>query len=223
MVVGNGLLGNKFKDYKNDDFIFLTAGVSDSNCNELYEFKKEENLIKTMLKKYQNKIFVYFSTISILNKKTSYTKHKKNIENIIKKSNEKYFIFRIPQIVGINGNPKNLFNYFKNSIKKGENIKVYNVYRSFVDIEDLLKIVEYVITNDNPSKIYSFSGIECLTVDRIISYFYIILGGEIRYDLIEVYEKKYTKNSKIINDAINHLHIDRNEYTKKLITKYIFI
>jgi hypothetical protein len=117
MVIGNGLLSNKFKEINDDKYVFLTIGVSNSKCVDDKEFGREIDMIQNLLSKYDDKTFIYFSTISIFNKKTPYTKHKKNVEKIIKKSNNKFFIFRIPQVVGKGGNSENLFNFLKNNIQ----------------------------------------------------------------------------------------------------------
>jgi len=60
-----GLLSTVFNQSEDDRLIFLTSGISDSSCNDIEEFKREQDLIEKYLEIPGDKIFVYFSTISI--------------------------------------------------------------------------------------------------------------------------------------------------------------
>ncbi len=222
MILGNGLLSNVFKNLENDDLIFLTSGVSDSLCVDTKEFKREEELIKHHLKTNTKKIFIYFSTISIFHKKTPYTEHKKNIENLIIKSKVKHYIFRLPQIIGRGGNINNLFNFLVEKMKKNEKIFIKDVKRSFVDVFDLFDIVKYVIYNDKKGGVYNFSGIEIKKVFEIVELIKTYLGIiEFNFDYEFDNEISVEENSKKIIEAIDFLKIEKNGYIEKIIRKYI--
>jgi hypothetical protein len=45
MIVGNGIIGNRFRfDFNDDDYLIFASGVSDSTEENLNEFYREENL-----------------------------------------------------------------------------------------------------------------------------------------------------------------------------------
>jgi nucleoside-diphosphate-sugar epimerase len=220
MVIGNGLIGKKFNESESKNYIFFGSGVSDSTSNDLTEFKREVDLIKKYLEICGNKIFVYFSTVSILLKKTPYTEHKQNIENIIKNSKRKFFIFRVPQIVGFGGNQKNIFNYFKRCVKNKIKIKVYDVKRSLIDIDDLYDIVWFILKKYRSNKIYVLSGIEIIKVTELIKLFYKFFNEEEIFEVFEYRENSYPKNSKEIDEAIEFFKIGNKFYSQKLLFKY---
>ena len=223
MVVGKGLLASKFKEIKDENFIFLTSGVSDSSCCDNEEFNREMLLVKKSLLKYSGKIFIYFSTTSIFNKISPYTIHKENIEKIIINSKQDYYIFRIPQVIGIGGNTNNLSNFLRQSILKDFKITILNVKRSLIDIDDLFDIVHQIIVNYKCNKIYNLSEIECLPMIQICNYFYEILEKTPNYELSINTEKDFPKNSLEIDKVIQDITIEKKNYTKKLIQKYLNI
>jgi nucleoside-diphosphate-sugar epimerase len=220
MVLGNGLLSTVFNQSEDDRLIFLTSGISDSSCNDIEEFKREQDLIEKYLEIPGDKIFVYFSTISIYLKETPYTEHKQNIENIIKNSKREFFIFRVPQIVGFGGNQKNIFNYFKRCVKNKMKIKVYDVKRSLIDIDDLYDIVWFILKKYRSNKIYVLSGIEIIKVTELIKLFYKFFNEEEIFEVFEYRENSYPKNSKEIDEAISFFKMKNKIYTKKLLFKY---
>jgi nucleoside-diphosphate-sugar epimerase len=221
MVVGNGLIAKIFYEYKdNTEYLIFASGVSNSNENNGSEFEREFNLIKKYIK-YDTK-FIYFSTINNDNKK--YFKHKRNIENYISEKSKNYLIFRLPNVVGNGGNINNIFNFFKQKIKNDELLKIKDVNRSLIDIEDIKKICIQCFFNKN--KILNISKIESIKVIDIIN----IMSNELnKKAIIEIsYTDNTNSNTEIssensleINDAINTLNIDKNNYTYKLLKKYI--
>lgn len=223
MVLGNGLLSKIFNLLEDDRLIFLTSGVSDSACNDVTEFKKEQGLIEKYLETHKDKIFIYFSTVSVFLKKTPYTEHKQNMEILIKKSKVKHYVFRVPQLIGDGGNKKNLFNFLVENMKKNNKIPIYNVKRSFVDVSDLFEIVKYVLYNDKNGGVYNFFGIEVMYVHEIVELIKPHLDV-VKYNFeheINTNEVFVEKNSKKINEAIDFLKIKKNNYTKNTIKKYI--
>jgi nucleoside-diphosphate-sugar epimerase len=220
MVIGNGLIGKKFNESESKNYIFFGSGVSDSTSNDLTEFKREVVLIKKYLEICGNKIFVYFSTVSILLKKTPYTEHKKNIENIIKKSKRKFFIFRVPQVVGSGGNQKNIFNHFKSCVKNKMKMKVYDVKRALIDIDDLYDIVWFILKKYRSNKIYILSGIEIIKISKLVKLFYQFFNEVENFEFFNYSENEYPNNSTEVDEAISLLGIKNKFYTKKLLFKY---
>jgi hypothetical protein len=60
MIIGNGLIAKSFKKEKNyfKNVIIFASGVSNSKNTNLKEFKREEKLVKKLLKK-KKKIYIF--------------------------------------------------------------------------------------------------------------------------------------------------------------------
>ena len=129
-----------------------------------------KNLIN-FAKKRNIKKFIYFSTIDINYspyplKKKIYIKSKVHCEKILEKSLkekilEKLVILRLPAMVGRNSNN----NFIKNmliSLKKNKPVTIWNKnkkYNNFVHIDDLGKLVFYLLKNKYKNKVI----IDCLS------------------------------------------------------------
>ena len=140
MVIGNGLLAKEFNFYKNNEQIVIFAsGVSNSKENNHHEFQREEQLLKKTIEENNNKILVYFSTCSIDSVETSnndYVKHKLRMEKIVE-SHKFFYIFRLPQVVGITKS-NTIIKYFVESITKNKELTI-NRYstRNLISISDV--------------------------------------------------------------------------------------
>jgi len=103
MIIGNGQLANAFKEFDDKEIVIFASGVADSNCIDEKQFERERLLLTSTLSKYNDKTFVYFSSCALSAKEyplNDYYKHKKQMELLIKKTTENYYIFRIPQLFG---------------------------------------------------------------------------------------------------------------------------
>jgi hypothetical protein len=217
MVIGNGLIANSFHNYKEDNrYLIFASGVSNSSNSDKYDFEKEIDLIK----KYNNTkmTFVYFSTSNF--GITPYFDHKKRIELFIQNNFESYLIFKIPNIVGFGGSENNIFNFFKKKILNKDEILVKDVYRSLIDIDDLILICENCMYLKN--EIVYLSFIEKIKVIDIVN----MISNELKIKpniKIDMSSEDFnTENSDIVNDFIKN-KIDTKYYTSKLIKKYINI
>mgnify|MGYP000888339367 FL=1 len=95
MIIGNGLIAQALKSIDNESVVFIAAGVSNSRCNDKEEFNRERNLVEQVLSNYPDKLVVFFSTYSILDKslsKSAYVNHKLSLEKKISSSKNKYLI-----------------------------------------------------------------------------------------------------------------------------------
>lgn len=150
MVIGNGLIAREFIEFQTDSTIlFFASGVSNSKSTDTNAFLREINLLKEMLSKYKNSMFVYFSTTSIYDDSlidSAYVKHKILIESIIKTYAKSYIILRLSQVVGEGGNKTNLLNFLFEKIRNGERIDLWNkASRNLIDIEHVNKIAKHII------------------------------------------------------------------------------
>jgi nucleoside-diphosphate-sugar epimerase len=221
-ILGNGLIANCFKFEKFEKNIFIFAsGVSDSSTVEESQFQRELSLIKSQILENKNYKIVYFSSIFLQDRQEPYYQHKFKVEELIKSSCIDYLIIRLPQIVGIGGNDKNIFNYFKNIILSDKLVEIYSeTTRSLIDIEDLKSLVIFCIKNDQTG-IVNFSTIECLEVIEIARIMSEELGKKLIYEIIQRKTHNIVlQNSDVVEKWIEENNIERDEYTKKLIKKY---
>ncbi|MBL0146282.1 MAG: NAD-dependent epimerase/dehydratase family protein [Chitinophagaceae bacterium] len=151
MVIGNGLLGSKFYTnyYNNPDILIFASGVSNSKSTNQSGYSREFELVKVSIDENPAKHFVYFSTCSINDpdeQGSLYTTHKKNIEAYIMQTCANWNIFRVSNVVGKTNNPNTVLNYFYNCITTNIPFALWrNAYRNLIDIDDLFKIVCFVL------------------------------------------------------------------------------
>ena len=223
MIVGNGLLAKSFlKSSLGDDFLIFASGVSNSTSTTIDDFKREKDLLIKSLSINKEKKLIYFSSFFSTTVETPYLSHKREIENIIKSTNNTFYIFRLPQIIGIGGNPYNIINLFVMKILNKDTIEVWkDSKRSIIDVEDVVRIVSWIVENKVENKIYDISKIESIYVLEIVEILEDILNQKSNILLVDKNTSKPLNNSPEIDEAITNLSIDRDKYTKKILKKYV--
>ena len=154
MIIGNGMLAKVFEPYKNNDEVLVFAsGVSNSKEKDQSNFHKEALLLKDAINKNPEKLLIYFSTCSVYDNsvnKTFYVMHKIKMENLIKKKCSRFYIFRLPQVVGLTRSPT-LVNYLFTSILNNKKIDInQHSTRNLISADDVLVVASYLVE----SKIY---------------------------------------------------------------------
>ena len=153
MIIGKGLIASAFADQEEmlEDVVLFASGVSDSSCRDIEEFEREKQLVRSIYSAHKGKLFVYFSTISILDPSlqgSAYTEHKKGIERALM-GLDNTLILRCPNIIGKGGNPKTLINYLAHCIRSDKGFEVWsNAHRNFLGMNDLKKITLALIERD---------------------------------------------------------------------------
>jgi len=221
MVIGSGLIAKSFSKNKLfDDYLIFASGVSNSNTTDENEFKREENLLMKSLS--TDKPLIYFSSIFSSSIDNPYFNHKRDMENLIKNNNSNFYIFRMPQIIGNGGNVNNIINLFVSNILNNKRIEIWkDSERSIIDIDDVVGIISYVIGNKINNKIYNVSGIESTSVIEIVKILEDILSKKSIISFIDKKSILPSSNCLEIEDSINDLSIDRKDYTKKILKKYV--
>lgn len=130
MIVGNGDIARAIKAVpllaNREGFIFFASGVSNSGEKRESEYNREKDLL---LSQDTSLHIVYFGTLAIFyNPNTRYTKHKKDMEDLVRKHFTRYTIVRLGNITW-GKNPHTLINYFRNAKKLGKKIEVWDTYR----------------------------------------------------------------------------------------------
>ncbi len=132
MILGHGDIARVLIDKKG--WIFFAAGVSNSSEKRESEYQREIDLL---LQQDKSRHLVYFSSLSIFYRNTRYQRHKKHMEDLIKKQFKTYTIVRLGNITW-GTNPHTLINYFRRCMKKGEHLDIWDTYRYLVDKREFL-------------------------------------------------------------------------------------
>lgn len=225
MIVGSGLLSSEFVKFSHrfNEYLIFASGVSNSKETNIHNFNREKELLLTTLNNNPDLKLIYFSSVLTNIIDNDYYRHKLEVEDIIKNKSKNYIIFRIPQIIGLNGNQLNIVNFLKNSIKNENEILVYkDVYRSLIDIEDLVKIVMYCMDKTNNSLLF-LSDVEKITVKDLSIKIGNILNKPVKMSELPSLENlNWSRtNDELINQSFDFLKISKNGYNDKILKKYI--
>lgn len=146
MIIGEGIVADRFIDYfLQDDFLLFAGSVHDSQIEDPAILVKEELEIESALLKHKNKAFVYFSTCSIQDPAlsgSSYVQHKLRMEQRVKELAKKFYIFRLPNLVGSCSTGSNLINFLVSAVREERAFQLWqNAQRNLIDIDDVHLIV----------------------------------------------------------------------------------
>lgn len=138
VIIGHGDIAFVLNDRRG--WIYFAAGVSNSRETRESEYQREEDLL---MKQNRNKHIVYFSSLCVFYSDNRYSRHKKQMEELVKKKFKHYTIIRMGNITW-GKNPHTLINYFKNLIKKEQRIEIWDTYRYLINKEELLHWINLI-------------------------------------------------------------------------------
>ena len=194
-VIGAGQLAKSFQGITGGDVMILASGVSDSNCKDDVQFKREEKLLLETMKDNLDKKFVYFSSCALSAKDyelNEYYRHKQKMENLIKQYSDNYYIFRIPQLFGSLIHHKTLINFIYESIVNEDEFFVYDeAYRYVIEIGDVRKIVEQYLLLEKNNIVVDIANPYRYKVIEIVKIFEKLLNKKAHYEIVQR-EDKYT-------------------------------
>lgn len=226
MIIGNGLLANAIKDCDRDDVLFIAAGVSDSKCTDEEQFRREKELVASVVQKYGDKLVVFFSTFSIndpVMKNNAYVATKLQLENYVMQHCGRCLIIRVSNLVGAGGNPKTVFNYFINQIITGNRFSLWSKsQRNLIMADDLAKILDYIITHELSTKINSILNIvniKSYTVQEIVAAIEKHTNKKAHYDVVDIESVPHEvdDHSKAMFDLLN---IKTDNYLERILRTY---
>jgi dTDP-4-dehydrorhamnose reductase len=224
MVIGNGSLATVFFDEfnSNDEILIFASGVSDSTENKEENFNREKNLLSETIKNNYEKKIVYFSSILVGFKETKYYSHKLEMENLISTTCKNFLIIRLPQVVGEKGNKKNIVNFFIECLINEEKTIIFSdSWRSIIGVDDVFKLSKELIFNHN-NKVLKFSNIETISVVDLYKRICKIINKKENFELSDYQEKiPSIDNSQEVIDILKKLNIITENYTDKILTKYL--
>lgn len=187
MIIGNGLIASAIKGCDSDDVVLFASGVSNSVNPDNFDFRREESLIRHSLK--QNKLFVYFSTVSIHDASVChkpYIRHKLKMEHLVAMLADKYLIIRLPNIIGAGGNPNTLFPFFKTQIVQNKETTLEKSAKRYLltqhQLADMLnQLLEANIENQ---VVHCISG-DSFSVKKIYTTMAEVLRETANYKMVE--------------------------------------
>ena len=226
MVIGNGMIANRFMSYKdNDDVIIFASGVSNSKDTVEENFIREFQLLHKTVSDYTDKTLVYFSTCSLEDNDLAlapYVIHKKTVEEFIKNNVARFYLFRISNLAGTSNNPYTLLNYFIFNILKNLPLTVWkNAYRNIIGIDDMFSIANHLLqTKENINAIINIANPVNYSVPYIVKTIEHHLNKRATVNELDRGDD-YKIDVSLIEPLFNKLNIQFNEnYLAALLKKY---
>lgn len=149
MVIGTGLIANRFIDYElQSKYLIFAGSVNDSAIRD-EKIQSEEIKVRNALSEHPDTTFIYFSSCSILDPNvghTPYVQHKVRMEKLIQDSAKKFLIFRLPQVLGFSDVKSSLINYLVDAISNQKSFELWqNAQKNLIDIDDVHEIIGEVL------------------------------------------------------------------------------
>ena len=138
MIVGHGDIAKALID--REGAILFASGVSDSQCTDEAEYSREKKMIEALSINNFGYCFFYFSSISIFFKTSRYTKHKQEMEGLIRTTFRKHNIIRLGNI-SWGSNPNTFLNYIKDRRNNNKSYEVRDEIKFMIDKEQFRAIV----------------------------------------------------------------------------------
>lgn len=225
-LIGKGMIATRFSDYSlQSKYIMFAGTINDSSFNDINLMKQEEMQMKNILSENSSKIIVYFSSCSIQDnqmKNTPYVLHKVLMEELIQESNRDYYIFRLPQVIGLNDADSSLITYLVNAIYNNNEFKIWDgISKNLIDIDDVYSIIDKILED----KIYlnntiNIANKNSTTVLKIVHKIEKFIKKQGKYKLVTKGSNYNIDTNKIdtIADSLNISFSD--DYLDKSLNKY---
>lgn len=224
MVIGSGMMATAFAKYiDNVSIVIFASGVSNSKEQNLEAYKREENLLYDVIQKNVDKTIVYFSTCSVYDNSvntTVYVKHKLLMERMVEEYCDDFYMFRLPQVVGVTTS-MTLINFLFTAIKTNKQLIINkNSTRNLIHVDDVVEIVTYIIKHKlYKNEITNIATPQNTMVVDIVFEIEKIMGLKANYQLIDFGAKQDIDISKIraLNMDWNIFH---SNYVHNVLLKY---
>lgn len=133
MIIGSGNIAKVLND--REGAVFFASGIS--NSSSLCEVHEAMREVELLISQPTDKCLFYFSTISIFYKQSNYTKHKLNVERLIKTHWKNYNIIRIGNL-DWDTNPNTFINY----LHAHPEAEIKDEYRYMISKEQLTLLTD---------------------------------------------------------------------------------
>lgn len=139
-IVGHGDIASVLEP--REGFTFFASGVSNSQETRESEYQREKDLL---LSQDRIKRLVYFGSLSIFYSDSRYSRHKREMEELVKDNFPEYCIVRLGNIRWGN-NPHTLINAMKGRVQSATPLQIQDTYRYIVDREEFLHWISLIPT-----------------------------------------------------------------------------
>lgn len=160
-IVGTGFIAGHLEQltHRFPDTVVMAAGVADSACSDEREFLRERQLLERTIEENPQCRIVYFSSAgrvygdwdgwrderTACHPQSHYGRHNLECENLIRESDCRHLIVRLPNLVGPKQNPAQLIPALVRQIKSGH-VRVFeDATRDLLGIGQLQSILEELI------------------------------------------------------------------------------
>ncbi|MFC3657807.1 hypothetical protein FZ025_05545 [Xanthomonas hyacinthi] len=191
MIVGRGLLASAFDAHAIEalETTLFASGVSNSNETDPSAYAREQALLEEHLAAATG-MFVYFSTCSIEDPDRGnghYGRHKVRMEQKVIERGGDYLVLRLPQVVGLTGNPHTLTNFLANRLRSGEPIPMWSgAVRCLIDVEHVAAITMSLLRSSGLRQVLAtLAPPEVITMPELVDAMESIMGLTARREIVE--------------------------------------
>lgn len=226
MVIGNGVIANRFIDYSfQSEYLIFAGNVHDSVIRDENAIQEEEMAVRAALSGHPDATFIYFSSCSIHDPDLGcapYVQHKLRLEKLIQNSAKRFLIFRLPQVLGLSNAKSSLVNYLVDAIYTQKPFELWqNAQKNLIDIDDVHEIVGEVLKRKTfLNKIINIASTHQTSVLQLVGDIEDFIGLSANYLLVRK-GTNYDLDVSEIKPILSDLNIDFGEnYVRTALNKY---
>ena len=229
MVIGNCDIARRFIDYTVQSTYRIFAGsVNNSTIWDKTLAQDEESALRAAVlenNRTSGTFLVYFSSCSVLDPDASqspYVRHKIGMEEYIQGSAKRFWIFRVPQVLGLSGDNSGFMNHIIDVISNNKHFELsqtdqYNV----IDVDDVYSIVGEVLRRGIClNEVVNLSNPNQISAMQLVCAIEKFTGRQADYTLLKK-GTAYTIDISAIRPILKGLRIDFGEnYIAGSLNKY---
>lgn len=191
MLIGNGVIANRFCDYAlKSNYLIFAGSINDFAINDDAAFQNEEAALQLALADNPDVPFIYFSSCSILDPEvgeTPYVLHKIRMEKLLQNQAKFFLIFRLPEVVGLSGDESNLVNFLVDAISNKKPFEISaKAQKNLIDIDNVHTIADEIIkSNKYSNSIINIASTQNTSIYALIQNIEQFLGLKARFDKVE--------------------------------------
>lgn len=224
LIYGNGLIAKSFFRTEFDrKVVIFSSGVSNSSETRASEFLRESLLLEKSIIENKDIEFIYFSSTSvILGANTAYSNHKARMERLVSSSHNNFYIFRLPQVVGLSDNNTLVSSIVRSSVCDGVVAVRSKAVRNLIAVDDISRIVRIFVNNGiGRNEVNTLASDSNISINEIINKIILILG----FDVDLTFDDSGDDQSVSIGFLKNNLSIDdvlfKKDYWENVLKKYV--
>lgn len=226
MLIGNGVIANRFCDYAlKSNYLIFAGSINDFAINDDAAFQNEEAALQLALADNPDVPFIYFSSCSILDPEvgeTPYVLHKIRMEKLLQSQAKFFLIFRLPEVVGLSGDESNLVNFLVDAISNKKPFEISaKAQKNLIDIDNVHTIADEIIkSNKYSNSIINIASTQNTSIYALIQNIEQFLGLKARFDKVEKGSDLDLDISEI-QPLLSMLNINFDEnYIPRVLEKY---